>query len=476
MRLSGKRTMKITAILSLLVLGMGAYFLLPVAAVPAAYAAKMMCSGIFVSKRPPEAVLAEELSPTTVPEMRYAQTSIDYQNWTVDASWLRIFHRRAVFRDGLGCTLTSDIDATPPRRHLGVLIKASESETSPPLRRASSRIQTVVDESFTEPDFRLPRRTRAVVVLHHGQIVAERYAPGIKVDTPLLGWSMTKSVMNALTGILVRDGKLTLNTTTRMPTWNESDDPRNRIAVHHLLHMASGLEFSSKTGGPFDDTVFMLFGANDGAAFAATKPLTAAPGSVWSYSSAPTMLLSKVIRDTVGENAYLEFPRHALFEPLGMKSAVMELDASGTFAGAAFMYATARDWARFGQLYLHDGMWEGKRILPAGWVQFSTTPSPASPAGEYGAHFWLKLPNAYNDGDESRMPPDTFHAIGHEGQFITIIPSRDLVIVRLGLTRAPHAWNHEAFVNAVLHALENPDPRYAGSPENAFFALTHTNG
>jgi CubicO group peptidase (beta-lactamase class C family) len=164
-----------------------------------------------------------------------------------------------------------------------------------------------------------------------------------------------------------------------------------------------------------------------------------------------------VIRNVLHDEAeYLAFPRRALFDRLGMSSAVLETDASGTFVGSSYMYATARDWARFGSFYLQDGAWKNERVLPEGWVAYTTSPAPADDSKRYGAHFWLQVPDEYG-GRDARLPVPAFHAAGHEAQFVTIVPSRDAVIVHLGRTRYPDAWDHPAFVRDVLARLPRPD-------------------
>ena len=218
--------------------------------------------------------------------------------------------------------------------------------------------------------------------------------------------------------------------------------------------MSSGLKFDEDYRNPLADVTFMLFGVPDAAAYAIAKPLEAEPGSRWSYSSGTTNIISSAIRRIVGDPGYLEFPRRALFNPLRMTSAVMETDAAGNFVGSSFMYATARDWARFGLLYVRDGVWLGQRILPEGWVAYTRTPTSNAPDQQYGAHFWLRIPNEFSCGNEGgQLPADSFHAVGYEGQFVTIIPSRELVLVRLGLTRHPCAWDHQEFVRLVLGAI-----------------------
>ena len=198
----------------------------------------------------------------------------------------------------------------------------------------------------------------------------------------------------------------------------------------------------------------MLFSEGDVAAYAASAELDSLPGTKWQYSSGPTNIISRVLREALRDDAqYLAYPRRALFDRLGMSSAVMETDAAGTFVGSSYMHATARDWARFGALYAQDGIWNGERILPAGWVAYTATPVPADREQRSGAHFSLKVPPHYG-GNDARLPVEALHAVGHEGQFVTIVPSRELVIVRLGRTRHRGAWDHAGFVREVLAAIE----------------------
>jgi CubicO group peptidase (beta-lactamase class C family) len=218
--------------------------------------------------------------------------------------------------------------------------------------------------------------------------------------------------------------------------------------------MVSGLEFSETPGRPLSDVTRMLMLEPDAAAFAAAKPLAAKPGTRWAYASGTTNIISRIIRHRLGEAEYRAFPRRALFEPLGMDSAVLEADASGTFVGSSFLYATARDWAKFGQLYLQDGVWQGRRILPEGWVAYSSQPTPQAAGGEYAAHFWLDIAAEYRLTDPGPpLPPGAFHAMGYEGQCVSIVPSHGLVVVRLGLTRTAAAWRQDRFIQRIITAL-----------------------
>jgi len=323
------------------------------------------------------------------------------------------------------------------------------------------KLNEAVEWAFRESDPDHLRRTRAVVVVYDGKIVAERYAPGYNADTPLPGWSMTKSVFTALTGILADEGKISLKSNGLLPQWRDGQDPRRAITLENLLRMSSGLAFHEAYSSPLTDVVVMLFGTRDMASFASNKPLEATPAVKWHYSTGNSIILSKVIRNAFGDAQadYLEFPRRALFDRIGMKSAVVEPDASGTLVGSSFMFATARDWARFGLLCLRDGMWGQERILPEGWMKYCTTPDPACTYKDYGAGFWLYVPREFRSGQEpcALISCDTYHAVGYDGQFVTVIPSRKLVIVRLGLTHTYETWiwDQEELIKQVSDAVKS---------------------
>jgi CubicO group peptidase (beta-lactamase class C family) len=309
--------------------------------------------------------------------------------------------------------------------------------------------------AFADGPGEAPQRTRAVVIVHRDQVVAEQYAPGFGPETPLAGWSLAKSALNALIGVLVREGRLSFNERAPVPEWQGRDDDRGRITIEQLLRMSTGLRFSETYSGFLEDVMQMLFVEPDGAAFAASRPLDALPGTRWRYSSGTSNILARIIRVRVPSTDYAGFPRRALFEPLGMRGATLEADAAGNFLASSFMYARARDWARLGMLFLHDGVWRGRRLLPEGWVSFSRSATPGSPDGEFGAHLWLRVPVYYQaPGLPVVLPPDAFHAIGHEGQFISVIPSRDLVVVRLGLTRRASAWVHDRFLSEIISVVD----------------------
>ncbi|MGA1361908.1 MAG: serine hydrolase domain-containing protein [Ilumatobacteraceae bacterium] len=279
--------------------------------------------------------------------------------------------------------------------------------------------------------------TLALLVVHDGRIVLEHYGGGAGPATTLISWSVAKSITHALVGIAVGDGRLSTADRDLFPGW--LDDARSRITLQHLLNMSSGLAWNEDyVDGSVSDVIEMLFGSDgkggrdDHAAFAASKPLVHPPGTAYAYSSGTTNLVTRVLSRALGEvppsNTVMDaFMRTRLFGPIGMGSAVAKHDRSGNFVGSSFVYATARDFARFGWLYENDGVWDGTRILPAGWVDHGrtwTATDPESGVG-YGAHWWL----------EPRLP-GSMAAFGYEGQSVWVVPDRDLVLVRLGKTDA----------------------------------------
>ena len=434
--------------------------LIRVATIAAGYKAKVLCSGVFVSNRQPDSILNQELSDDI--RIKAIKVDVNRQEKTVTSFLWLIPLRKAVFRPKLGCTLAIDTSVDQLRVQARALLGVSSSQQVNllPTRTLSSpssaRLEKVLDDAFRENDPEKLKRTLAVVVVQEGHVIAERYRGEITPQTPLAGWSMTKSVINALVGILVQEGKLSLQDQKLIPQWQQINEPRSQITLEQLLQMSSGLKFQENYSNPLSDVVVMLFGRPNSADYAANKPLAFRSGAHWSYASGTTNIISQIVRQTIGGTNvdYWIFPRRKLFDRLGMSNSIMEVDAAGNFVGSSFMYATARDWARFGLLYLQDGVWHGERILPPNWVNYSVTPAPQAPFQMYGAHFWLRIPSESGKSLslQSLLPSDTFHASGFQGQFVTIITSKKLVIVRLGLSQS-EAWNHEFFVRQILEAL-----------------------
>jgi CubicO group peptidase (beta-lactamase class C family) len=303
---------------------------------------------------------------------------------------------------------------------------------------ASEALRAALDRAFAEPHQSSPsRRTKAIVVVRDGRVIAERYAPGYGIDTPMIGNSLTKSVICTLVGILVRQGHLSLYQPAAVAAWHGPDDHRRDITIDNLLRQNSGLDID-ETGSGFDPVSRMLLLEPDMASFAESASLAATPGSRWRYTSGNYIILSRILRDTVGgsADAVLRFARQELFDPLGMRGVTLEFDATGTPIGSTFMYATARDWARLGMLYLDDGFIDGHRILPKVWVRYVTSPTADAWYG-YGAGWWTSLTSTGRDGMGTSLPPGAFFANGRLGQFVVVVPSERLVVVRLGLTQQP---------------------------------------
>jgi CubicO group peptidase (beta-lactamase class C family) len=460
MRPRRARLFVLLGILALLAAGAIALLAYRVAQVGAGFAAKNVCSAVFVSGRAPADALADLRAYRSTP-LDLVGVEVERSRGAVAAAFFGLARREAVYREGLGRALAigTSVEALragsslpPPPPRAAAPWPEGDADATPAPQAALAR---VLDAAFGEDDGAPPKRTRAVVVAHRGRLVAERYAPGIARDTPLPGWSMAKSVAAALAGVLVGEDRLAPDRPLPLAAWRAPGDPRARITLAQLLHMSSGLEFDERYADPLSDVVVMLFGTGDAAAFAAAKPLAHPPGARFAYASGATNVLMRAVREAIAdERAHLAFPRRALFDRVGMASAVLEPDASGTFVGSSLMFATARDWARFGLLVLGDGVWRGERVLPAGWVRFMTAPAPAAPEGEYAAHWWLKLQPGRGAGARPpRLPPDAFHASGHGGQAVTVVPSRDAVIVRLGHAVDRGAWDQDAFAAQVLGAL-----------------------
>ncbi|MGN6357570.1 MAG: serine hydrolase domain-containing protein [Novosphingobium sp.] len=304
------------------------------------------------------------------------------------------------------------------------------------------KLARAVDRLFDDPE---AGETRALIVQRAGQIVAERYAPGFTAQTRFLGWSMSKCVTAAFTGLLVADGMLRLDEPAPIRTWQRPGDARGEVTLRQLLQMRSGLRHREEAEPRYEaDTVRMLFldGRDDMAAYAEAQPLEAEPGTMWKYSSATSVILADAAatvltpsRDpALRRRLVADYLRTRLFEPIGMLSAQPEFDAAGTLIGGSMIHANARDWAKFGEFLRSGGAVAGAQVLPTGWVDFMTAPSPQNPG--YGAQVWLNRPQPSGNEElfPGQAPADLFACIGHQGQYILVSPSQRLTVVRLGKT------------------------------------------
>jgi CubicO group peptidase (beta-lactamase class C family) len=430
--------------------------------VGAGYTAKIVCSNVFIAGRDAEQVLALDVQAPGHPLLRLMRVSVDRDARSVRAGLFGVAgDGLAVARDGIGCATVPDGDLARARA-----FSAPPAPAAPPAAGrgawpqgdAIDAAEPPLDRLLADPALAGPGM-RALVVVHRGRIVAERYGDGFGPATPLLGWSMTKTVTAALVGTAVREGRLDPGRAELLPQW--AGDGRRAITGAQLLAMASGLAFDEDYGSVTDVTR-MLYLEPDMAGFAAAQPLRHPPGAHFSYASGSSVLLAQQWQQAIGAEA-LAWPRRALFEPLGMRSAVIEADARGTFVGSSYLYATARDWARFALLLLQDGQWDGRALLPPGWVARMREPSAAGPTEYSRGQMWLHGPADRLAGDGSgparhadtgfALPADTRWMLGHDGQSIAIVPSRELAVVRLGLTPSALGHRPQRLVQELLRVL-----------------------
>jgi CubicO group peptidase (beta-lactamase class C family) len=304
--------------------------------------------------------------------------------------------------------------------------------------------------------------TRALVAVQGGRIVLERYAPEFGPESRFRSWSAAKSVTQCLVGILVRDGRLALDAPAPVQEWQRPGDPRAGLPLRSLLTMTTGLDVSDG-GDEWDSLVAQLFfgeySADTVRAGAGAEPAYP-PDTHWAYSTATSQLLSAIVGRTVGGGraGVRAFAERELMTPLGIRSLVLEFDAAETMLGGGYVWASARDWARLGLLYLRDGRWDGRRILPEGWVEFTRTPAPASNNGTYGAHFWISAKPA--EGQWGGFDPgfEAFFMSGNAGQYVVMVPSRDLVVVRLGEMHATSWPELQAHLGALIRAFPVATP------------------
>jgi CubicO group peptidase (beta-lactamase class C family) len=432
--------------------------------VGANYSAKIVCSNVFLAGRNPDEVLRVDVQAPGIALLRLMHVSVDRERRVVRAGLLGfIGDGLAVARPGTGCAAVPDGNlqfalragplAPPATATAAPANAAPEPEPDEPWPMGNSVATNPVLDRILANDTLAGPGARAIVVVYRRRIVAERYAAGFSSASPLLGWSMTKSVLAGLVGALVKDGRLALEQPAGWPP--SASGGRERIRIADLLSMSSGLRWNEGYG-TVSDVTRMLYLESDMAHFAREQPLAHPAGEFWSYSSGTANILSRIAQDAAGPLG-AGVAAEKLFKPLGMTSATIETDEYGTLVGSSYMYATAHDWARYGEFLLQEGVWRGQEILPRGFVAMMASPV-ASSGGQYGHGLvWLWGSDAVDPGKNPDaafgIPPDTFWMAGHDGQSIAIIPSREMVIVRLGLTPARDHYQPQPLVKAMLDAV-----------------------
>ena len=411
------------AVLGAAILG-GSIYLNTLMPIITGYAAKNLASAVFVSGRNQADVEALDLNFSFI---KFNKNKVDFESKTVTSRFLW-YRSTAAYREGYGVTLLRGKGKKEFLTQKYPLPKdAYQDYLEPGDSALSARLEPIAKALVDERAYN--GHPFAFVVLHEGKVVAERYDEGITPQTQLLSWSMGKSFTNALVGIMAKDGLIDIHAPMDIPEWQA--DGRAAITLSDLMQMQSGLQWNENYGNR-SDVNLMLHREADMGKYALDKPLEHEPGTFWYYSSGSTNIVMRYLRGKfVSDEAFLSYLRERLFAPLAIANPHFEPDMGGTPVGSSYLYVTARDFARFGQLFLDDGCIGERRILPEGWVDYTVTPASASEGG-YGAFFWLNRNHVCPD-----VPEDMFSCQGHDGQEIYIIPSKDLVVVILGYSPKP---------------------------------------
>ena len=393
----------------------------------AGYSAKSMNSSVFLAERTFE--LTDSTDNNFSP-INLGSDKINEAEKTSSASVFGLLTRTAIYREGLGSVLINDSFDTSLKVRVPKRTKPDNTSVYP-FGNADQKdsilsnvnyedLNKTVDHLFTNNT-----KTRAVLVIHKNQIIAEKYKAGFTKDSRILGWSMTKSIMSTVYGIMQTQGKINVFDKAPIPTWQNDD--RKEITINNLLQMNSGLEWDEDYN-TISDVSKMLFLEKDMTKIQAKKPFVGEPNKTWNYSSGTSNLLSGIIRGKFETHqAYLDYWYAEFIDKIGMNSMVVETDMTGNYVGSSYAWATPRDWAKFGLLYLNKGNWNGKQLFDASWVDYITTPTSGSD-GTYGGHFWLNAEGQFPD-----IPKNMFYASGYQGQFVFVFPDQDLVVVRMGL-------------------------------------------
>lgn len=392
------------------------------------YSAKNMSSSVFLANR---TLQFTDSTDNIFFPINFATDNINLERKTATSSVFGLLTRTAIYREGLGSVLVTDdfdtsIKPLTPKR------SKPDNSTVFPFGNADQKdsILATVDYNklriTVENLFTNNTQTRAVLVIHKNQIIAEQYDKGFTKNSRILGWSMSKSIMSTVIGVMQTQGKINVFDKAPITAWKNDD--RNQITINNLLQMNSGLAWDENYN-TISDVTKMLFLEKDMTKIQAKKKLVGKPNETWNYSSGTSNLLSGIIRNTFKKHQeYLDYWYAEFIDKIGMNSMVVETDMTGNYVGSSYTWATPRDWGKFGLLYLNKGNWNGEQLFNPSWVNYITTPTNGSD-GTYGGLFWLNAEGQFPD-----VPKNMFYASGYQGQFVFVFPDQDLVVVRMGLS------------------------------------------
>ena len=409
----------------------------------AGYSAKNAASSVFLAER---SLAFTDATDNNFSPINLATDKIDFNNKFATSSALGLLTRKAIFREGLGAVLTLD-KSDEAANYLQPKRVKPDNVTPYPYGNGPQKDTLFANINYEQLNKKVAsvfdiEKTRAVVVIYKDQIIAEKYADGFDKNSKILGWSMTKSITSTIFGILQYQKKISVYDTSPIKSWQ--NDARKNITIHNLLQMNSGLEWDENYD-EISDATKMLFLERDMTKSQEKKPLKGKINASWNYSSGTTNLLSGIIRNQFKTNQeYLDFWYTNLIDKIGMNSMTLETDLAGNYVGSSYAWATARDWAKFGLLYLHKGNWEGDQLFDESWVDYVSTPTPTSD-GTYGAQFWLNATPTFKD-----VPKNMFYADGYQGQRVYILPDQDLVVVRMGLFQ----MDENAFLSGIVSSIK----------------------
>ncbi|MBU3011493.1 beta-lactamase family protein [Polaribacter vadi] len=419
------------------------FFNYPKLNIIAGYSAKNTASSVFLANRSLEFT---DKTDNNFSPINLATDLVKKDKNIASSSVFNLLTRKAIYREGLGAVLTlTKEDETAaylvPKR------AKSDNITPYPYGNAEQKDTVFANINYDKLNETVAsvfgkNQSRAVVVIYKDQIIAEKYADGFTIDSRILGWSMTKSIMSTVFGVMQHQNKLKITDKAPIDSWQ--NDERKNISIHNLLQMNSGLEWDENYN-EISDVTKMLFLERDMTKMQAEKPLTGKINASWNYSSGTSNLLSGIVRNQFKTHQeYLDYWYSDLIDKIGMNSMVLETDLAGNYVASSYAWATPRDWGKFGLLYLHKGNWNGTQIFAKDWADYVATPTPTS-NGIYGAQFWLNANGGFKD-----VPKNMFYADGYQGQRVYVLPDQDIVIVRMALS-----WMEEnKFLKGVLESIE----------------------